>query len=192
LRFPSILGKRSIVPLIFPAGSMAGEITYRPLADEDLPLMTSWLNRPHVRAFFQRAPISAAEVTAKYGPYIRREMPTHSSLALQDGTPFGYLQCYRVADWPDYQATIGVEGGVSVDLFIGEIGLVGKGLGRRMLAGHVAQVAHPLYPCETVCWMGHELKNTAARRCSAGAGFTEIREYDEEGRRHILMMRQAR
>jgi aminoglycoside 6'-N-acetyltransferase len=170
---------------------MAGEITYRPLADGDLPLMTAWLNCPHVRAFFQRIPISADEVAAKYGRYIRREAPTYSSLALLDGAPFGYLQCYRVADWPDYPATIGVDGGVSVDLFIGEIGLVGRGVGRRMLAGYVDQVALPLHPGEQVCWIGHELENIAALRCSAAAGFTPVREYAEEGRRYILMVRQV-
>lgn len=170
---------------------MAGEITYRLLTDEDLPLMTVWLNRPHVRAFFQREPISAEGVAAKYGPHIRGEVPSRSSLALLDGTPFGYLQCYRVADWPEFQATIGVDDGVSVDLFIGEIGLVGKGIGRRMLAGYVDRVAHPLHPGEKVCWVGHELENIPARSCSAGAGFTEVREYDEEGRRYILMVRQA-
>lgn len=171
---------------------MAGEITYRPLAEADLPLMTVWLNRPHVRGFYQREPISEEAVAAKYGRYIRGEAPTRSSLALLDGAPLGYLQCYRVVDWPEFQATIGVDGGLSVDLFIGEPGLVGKGVGRRMLAGFVDQVAHPLHPDESVCWIGHELENTAARRCSEAAGFTEVREYDEEGHRYMLMMRPVR
>jgi aminoglycoside 6'-N-acetyltransferase len=170
---------------------MKGEITYRALAESDLPLMADWLNRPHLRRFFQREPISADETAAKYGAYIRGEVPTRSSLALLNGMPFGYLQCYRVADWPDFQATIGVDDGISVDLFIGEIGLIGKGVGRRMLGGYVDQVALPLYPAERVCWIGHELENTAARKCSAAAGFTPVREYDEEGRRYILMVRQT-
>jgi hypothetical protein len=60
-----------------------------------------------------------------------------------------------------------------------------------MLGGYVDQVALPLYPAERVCWIGHELENTAARKCSAAAGFTPVREYDEEGRRYILMVRQT-
>jgi aminoglycoside 6'-N-acetyltransferase len=168
------------------------DITYRPLAEEDLPLMATWLGRPHVRAFFQREPITTEAVAAKYGAYIRREQPTHASLALLDGRPFAYLQCYRVADWPDFQATIAVDEGVSVDLFIGEADLIGRGLGRRMLAGYVDQVALPLHPGETVCWIGHELDNIAARRCSAAAGFAPVREYDEEGRTYILMARHTR
>ena len=60
-----------------------------------------------------------------------------------------------------------------------------------MLAGYVDRVAHRLHPGERVCWIGHELQNIAARRCSAAAGFTPVREYDEDGRRYILMVRQG-
>ena len=171
---------------------MTERIAYRPLAENDLALMADWLNRPHLRAFYQREPITSAAVAAKYGPRIRREVPTHSSLAVLDGRPFGYLQCYRVADWADWRATIGVDHGVSIDLFIGEPGLIGQGFGRRMLSGYVEQVAFPRHPEERLCWIGHDLENDAARRCSAAAGFVPVREYIEDANRCILMVRQAR
>ena len=170
---------------------MTERITYRPLAETDLSLMADWLNRPHLRPFYQREPISFAAVSAKYGPRIRHEVPTQSWLASLDGTPFGYLQCYRVADWADCQATIGVDRGVSIDLFIGEPGLIGQGVGRRMLSGYVEQVAFPLHAEERLCWIGHELENRAAQTCSAAAGFVPVREYVEDDRRCILMVRQA-
>jgi len=169
---------------------MTGQIAYRPLAEADLPLMADWLNRPHLRAFYQREPISLAAVAAKYGPRIRREVPTHSWLAILAGAPFGYLQCYRVADWADWRGTIGVDHGVSIDLFIGEAALIGHGVGRRMLAGYVDQVAFPQHPDERLCWIGHELENAAARGCSAAAGFVPVREYVEDGARCVLMVRQ--
>jgi aminoglycoside 6'-N-acetyltransferase len=167
-------------------------ITYRALAEADLPLLTHWLNREHLRAFYQREPVSADEVAAKYGPRIRGEVPTVSSLALLEGTPFGYLQCYRVVDWPDFRATIEVDHGLSIDLFISEPNLIGRGLGRRMLSGYVEQVAFALHPHERLCWIGHELENRAGRRCSRAAGFSPVKEYDEEGRRYELLVRQAR
>lgn len=167
------------------------EIAYRPLVEADLPLMTEWLNRAHLRRFYQYEPITAAEVAAKYGPRIRGEVATHSWLALLDGAPFGYLQCYRVVDWSDWRATIGVDEGVSIDLFIGEADLIGRGLGRRMLRGYVEQVAFPLHPAERLCWIAHELGNLAARKCSAAAGFLPVCEFDEEGRPSILMVRRS-
>ena len=170
---------------------MTGQIAYRPLSEAELPLMADWLNRPHLRAFYQREPVSQAAVTAKYGPRIRREVPTQSWLAILGETPFGYLQCYRLADWADWQATIGVDHGVSIDLFIGEPALIGQGVGRRMLRGFVDQVAFPQHPEERLCWIGHELENVAARRCSAAAGFVPVREYVEDDNRSILMVHQA-
>jgi len=171
---------------------MTDPIAYQPLTEADLPLMTDWLNRPHLRAFYQREPISSATVAAKYGPRIRHEAPTQSWLAVLGGSPFGYLQCYRVADWADWQATIGVDHGVSIDLFIGEPDLIGHGIGRRMLSGYVQQVAFPQHPEERLCWIGHELENVAARRCSTGAGFVPVRQYVENDNQCILMVRQAR
>jgi len=167
-------------------------IAYRPLAEADLPLMADWLNRPHLRAFYQREPISPVAVAAKYGPPIRGEDASQSWLAVLAGAPFGYLQCYRLADWPDWRATIGVDQGISIDLFIGEPGLIGRGIGRRMLGGFVDEVAFPQYPEERLCWIGHELANVAARKCSAAAGFVPVREYVEDGNPCVLMVRQAR
>jgi len=169
---------------------MVAEISYRPLEAGDVPLMADWLNRPHLRRFYQHEPISQAGVAEKYGPRIRGEVPTFSSLALLDGAPLGYLQCYRVADWPEWQKTIGVEQGISIDLFVGEPELIGRGIGRRMLDGYVAQVAFPRFPDEQLCWIGHELENTRARACSASVGFSPVRQYDEDGARYVLLVRQ--
>jgi aminoglycoside 6'-N-acetyltransferase len=153
--------------------------------------MTDWLNRPHLRAFYQREPISAEAVAAKYGPRIRGEVPTHSWLAELDGAPFGYLQCYRLADWADWQVTIGVAYGVAIDLLIGEPARIGGGVGRRMLRGYVDAVAFPLHPAERLCWIAHELENLPARRCSLAAGFTPVREFLEDGIPSILLVRPA-
>lgn len=165
-------------------------LSYRPLAETDLPLMAEWLNRQHLRRFYQPTPISLAEVVAKYGPRIRGEVPTHSSLALLDGAPMGYLQCYRVADWPDWRATIGVSHGVAIDLFIGEPDLIGRGFGRRMLAGYVEQVAFPLHPDEQLCWICHEHGNTAALACSRAAGFAPVGEVLDDGKPSLLLVLQ--
>jgi aminoglycoside 6'-N-acetyltransferase len=170
---------------------MPDEITYRRLAEADLPLTTEWLNRPHLRRFYQPDPISLAEVAAKYGPRIRGEEPIHSSVAMLDGAPFAFLQCYRNVDWPDHKATTAVDHGVSIDLFIGEPDMIGRGLGQRMLRQYVEQVALAEHPAERLCWIGHELENVAARKCSVAAGFDPVREHIEDGKRCILLVCQA-
>jgi aminoglycoside 6'-N-acetyltransferase len=157
-------------------------VDFRPVAETDFPLMTGWLAQPHVRAFFQKKPITLAEVAAKYGPRVRGEDPTHCHLALDAaGRPFGYLQCYRNLDWPDWAAEIDVADGLSIDLYIGEPDLVGSGHGRAMLGAYVRQVAFPLYPAETRCYIAHAHDNTAALACSRAVGFRDLGDFIEDG-----------
>jgi aminoglycoside 6'-N-acetyltransferase len=165
------------------------EITFRDLHVSDLTRLAEWLNRPHLRRFYQFEPTTPEAVAAKYGAYIHGDAPSHSHLALLDGAPFGYLQCYRIADWPEWQAIVETTEGISVDLFIADPALIGRGLGRRMLAQYVEAVAFSLYPHERLCWIGHQLANVAARACSEACGFTAARQYLEEGRPYVLLVR---
>jgi aminoglycoside 6'-N-acetyltransferase len=165
------------------------EITFRALEESDLTRLTEWLNRPHLRRFYQFEPTTPEAVAARYGPYIRGDAPTRSHLALLGGEPFGYLQCYRIADWPDWQAVVETTEGISIDLFIADPDLIGRGLGRRMLARYVEAIAFPFYPDERLCWIGHQLENVAARACSEACGFAAAREYIEEGRPYVLLGR---
>lgn len=156
-------------------------IAFRPLALDDLPAFAEWLNRPHLREFYQRTPISPAEVADKYGPSIRGEKPTRCHLALLDGRPFGYLQCYRIAAYPEWAATISEDRGIGVDLFIAEPELIGRGFGKRMLGLYLKDVAFPLFPEEGICFIGHALANDAGRRNSESLGFRSAREFLEDG-----------
>lgn len=148
---------------------MAGEITFRPLAWEDLPLLSRWRSQPHVRRWFE--PLTQAQMEAKYGPRIAGADPTRSFLSLLDDRPFGYIQWYRLHDYPEYAAALGVgRGSAGVDLFIGEPDLVGQGLGARMLQAFLRQHVFPHADIEC-CILGPAASNTAAIRCYEKAGF---------------------
>ena len=166
------------------------EIAFRDLDLGDLARLADWLNRPHLRRFYQFAPTTPEAVAAKYGAYIRGAAPTHSHLALLDGAPFAYLQCYRIADWPDWQAVVQTTEGISIDLFIAEPELIGRGLGRQMLARYLDAVAFPLYPDERLCWIGHQLPNLAALACSEACGFAAERQCIEDGKPYVLLVRE--
>jgi hypothetical protein len=51
------------------------EITFRPLAESDLVLVSDWLTREHVRQWW-RDPADIDAVRTKYLPRIRGEEPT--------------------------------------------------------------------------------------------------------------------
>ena len=156
-------------------------VDFRPVTEADFPLMTGWLAQPHVRTFYQKEPISLDEVAAKYGGRVRGEDPTRCHLALSAGRPFGYLQCYRNLDWPDWAEEIAVDGGLSIDLYIGDPSFVSRGYGRAMLGGYVREAAFPLYPGETRCFIAHAHDNTAALACSRSVGFRDVGSFVEDG-----------
>jgi hypothetical protein len=97
------------------------------------------------------------------------------------GPPIGYIQTYRVADHPEYAATIGEVEGISVDLFIGAADHLGIGWGRLILVKFLNEIAFPLFPEENVCWIYHEKLNQRALRASKAAGFRYVRDFVEDG-----------
>ncbi|HTT99769.1 MAG TPA: GNAT family N-acetyltransferase [Rhizomicrobium sp.] len=164
------------------------EITFRPLVETDFKAFTEWLNRPHLRRFFQKKPTTETAVAAYYGPSVRGETPTHCHLALLDGQPFGYLQCYRIAAYPAWAATIGETDGIGVDLLIFEPDMIGKGLGSAMLTRYLRDVAFALFPDERRCFIGHEHENVAGWRNSESVGFRFVRDFVEDGAPSRLLM----
>ncbi|HLK24479.1 MAG TPA: GNAT family N-acetyltransferase [Caulobacteraceae bacterium] len=159
----------------------AGGLTFRAMAAADFPTMTAWLAMPHVKAFYQPKPISLDEVCAHYGPRLAEDWPTRCHIAESHGRPFAYLQCYRNADWPDWEAETGVAGGLSIDLYIGEPAFVGRGYGQAMLRGYVRDVVFPRWPDEPVCYIAHAVANTRALACSQAVGFRDIGRFEEDG-----------
>jgi aminoglycoside 6'-N-acetyltransferase len=163
------------------------EIAFRPVEERDFPLLTGWLAEPHVRGFYQKTSVSLEEVASEYGPCVRGEEPSVCHLASIAGTPFAYLQCYRNADYREWADLIGVDGGISVDLFIGDSTYLRKGFGRAALRGYLQRVAFLYYNRETLAYIAHEQGNTAALRCSQAAGFRPLRVFLEDGVEMLLL-----
>lgn len=162
-------------------------LSFEPFKDEDLPRIYRWRNSPHVREFYQRKPPTWEGVREKYIPRLRPDSPTKCFL-VSAGDCMGCIQTYRVADWPEYAATIGQRTGISVDLFIGEAGYVGKGWGPLILVRFLRDVAFPLFPEENTCWIAHDKLNHRAIGASRAAGFRYVRDFVEEGIQHELLL----
>ena len=146
------------------------QITFRRLQRSDLPLMLRWVNAPHVRRWYATER-TLAGLKQKYGPRIDRRDPTDPYLILLDGRPAGYLQTYRIADYPEYARQLGAdETAAGVDLFIGEVDLTHQGLGCAALRRFLAEVVFSDAVVAT-CVLGPDPENAAAIRCSEKAGF---------------------
>ena len=144
---------------------------FRAMKLDDLPLMHRWVNTPHVREWWDALPTLDAVVT-KYAPRIAGHEPTRSFVVEAGSRPVGYIQSYRIADYPDYARHLGSdECAAGVDLFVGEAEFVGHGFGSAMLREFLGTVVFAEdWPTE--CLIGPEIENHRAIRSYQKAGFS--------------------
>jgi len=145
-------------------------IHFRSMNLDDLPLMHRWVNTPHVREWWEVLPTLGA-VLEKYGPPILGKEPTRSFIIEADARPVGYIQSYRIADYPNYARQLGADyRAAGVDLFVGEVEFVGRGSGPAILREFLRAVVFG-DQWSTECIIGPEIENHRAIRCYQKAGF---------------------
>ncbi len=111
-------------------------------------------------------------------------------LVHMDGRPIGVIQSYRVEDHPEYVAQLGALPGraFSLDLFIGEPELIGRGLGVELIRAFLRE-AFDRYGLD-YCVIGPSRANVAAIRSYEKAGFRYLKDYREEDTldpEHVLL-----
>lgn len=167
---------------------MPPEIQFRSLTEEDFKLLHTWLNQPLVREFYQKVPITPAEVADHYRPKLAPQWPTRCFIAMLHEVPFAYLQTYTLVAWPDYAALLQLDHGVSMDFYIGEPRYLGTGLGRAMLKQFLNQVLWVLYPTESRCYLAHSASNHRALKASTASDFQYLRDFIVEAQTMSLLV----
>ena len=121
---------------------------------------------------------------ARWRRAIRGEVPTRRYLIKLDGRPIGQIQSYLVQDYPDYEAEVGELGerALSIDLFIGEPELIGKGHGPALIRAFLRSEM-PRYGVD-LCVIGPATANHSAVRAYQKAGFRFMRTYREDDTRY--------
>ena len=153
------------------------------MRESDVPLARRWLLEPHVRRWWNDDPDEhdyPEGTLAEWLKAVRGEDKTDMFLIHLDGRPIGMIQSYRVQDYPDYVAELGPlrESAVSVDVFIGEPDLIGKGHGAALMRAFLP-LAFDRYTLD-YCVIGPSKSNVAAIRSYEKAGFRYLKEYREE------------
>ena len=70
-----------------------GTPTFKPLTQQDLPLLHAWLQRPHVAQWW-REPTSLVELERDYLPRTLAAPSTRAYIAMLNGEPIGFIQSY--------------------------------------------------------------------------------------------------
>ena len=149
------------------------QITFRPLALDDLVLLHRWLNNDFVARWWPGWP-TLAQVRARYGPRIEGREPTKCFIVRLDEVEVGFIQSYYIRNWPEY--AIGDEGAdaAGIDLFIAERERAYQGLGPRIIRAFLERVVFVHYDVAS-CIIGPAQNNRAAIRAYEKAGFRYLK-----------------
>jgi aminoglycoside 6'-N-acetyltransferase len=148
--------------------------TFRSLVGADFERLSGWLRQPHVERWWPD-PNDLASVTDKYQPLVDGTDQTRAYICYLGDRPIGYVQAYRLADEPAWQATVAAALGdldaVGIDYLIGEVDLVGRGNGSAMIEAFVASVWRA-YPEVLLVVVAVQQANAASWGALEHAGFT--------------------
>ena len=149
----------------------------RPLTRGDFPTLARWLEEPLVaRWWHQDASPEALE--REFGPAIDGREPADVLVAELDGRPFGLIQRYPLAAYPEYLEQLSAicpvsAGSFSIDYLIGETDLRGRGLAAAMIAAAVEGIGGDVV-------VPVAAGNRASWRSLERAGFERIAEGELE------------
>ena len=92
-------------------------------------------------------------------------------VAVVDGRDAGFLQHYRIGDYPDYAAATGLPEAAGLDYAIGLPELTGRGLGPQLIWSYLRDVVRPAHPAARQALAGPDAENRRSVRALEKAGF---------------------
>lgn len=157
---------------------------FQPVREEDLQLLQRWVALPHVAAWWDVDP-TPEEVREDFLP----DPPDPGDdryIVYCDEQPIGYIQSYVAIDtgsgwWRGFTDPT-VRG---IDQFIGEPGLVGRGLGTAMVRAFCARLFAD--PNVSAIQLDPDPANGRAIRCYEKAGFVRMGLVDTPDGQALLM-----
>lgn len=169
---------------------------FKLLHEDDLELMYKWFQTPHVNKWYARGnQWSLKDIEQKYLPRIKGEDDCPSFIVYHDKKPIGFIQYYSLENSlpegvNDYKHPIFLEFKPSelagVDLFIGSVNCLGKGIGTKMLRKFLKEHVFTKFKAVAI---DPESDNLDAIRCYEKAGFElSTKERSNDGKSISLML----
>jgi aminoglycoside 6'-N-acetyltransferase len=169
---------------------MQGSISFRRVGRSDFPLIQEWLSAPHVAAWWGE-PLNLAAVDAKYGARVDGTEPAHIFVIEKGGRPIGWIQWYLWSDYPEHALQLKAEAGTAgIDLAIGELAMIGLGLGSIAIHAFVEQIVFSETRISAVIADPAE-NNRRSLRAFEKAGFTTMNTVQlagEDFKRQVVRM----
>lgn len=154
-------------------------VALRAMTLGDLPALTRWRQAAHVRTWWAAdGDPTAANVAAQYAPDIWLNTPTRLWAGEVNGRTIGFVQDYRIRDYPDYALLTPDPEAIGLDYAIGEPAFLRRGLGTRLIWSWMLQ-ARGRFPEATTFFAAPDHRNAASLRALARCGFTQGAWFDE-------------
>jgi aminoglycoside 6'-N-acetyltransferase len=168
----------------------AFEISFRPLSDDDLPRLHTWLNDSAVVRWWEGRDVTWEAVVRDYGS--GRVTLVEHWLALLNDAPLGWIQCYCAKDaeegeayhWTDH---LDLERTGGIDYFVGDETHRGRGVGSAMIRAFVKEVVFAQHPEWDFAAAGPFAANIPSWKALQKAGF-QRRATLEDGEGTCVLM----
>ncbi len=159
-------------------------ITFKPFQKDHLPLLFKWLEKPHVKVWWDPDIDWTPELLQeKYGTHADGyyledgiKKPLRAFIVEVDHQPVAYVQLYDIHNYPGDN---GIPEGelpdrsCGLDIFIGDEAFVGKGYGTAILKEFLSQ---HVAPSHEACFVDPDKNNRSAIRAYEKAGFRVLQE----------------
>jgi RimJ/RimL family protein N-acetyltransferase len=120
-------------------------VSVRPMTRGDLPDLLRWRRAEHVRRWFDAEGEPTLEaVTERYGARVDGTSTTRMWVGEVNGRSVGFVQDYRIRDYPGFAVLTPDPDAVGFDYSIGELAWTGRGIGPRMVWAWILTTWHDL------------------------------------------------
>lgn len=114
----------------------------RKLNNSDIPLIEKWLNKEHVKKWYEipHMGVTLDDWMMEIKGRDREFNWLHHFIVMYDGKAIGLCQYYKCMDSDEEFGDLVVEGAYGIDYFIGEESCIGKGVGKQMIKALVDKI----------------------------------------------------